>query len=118
MITVAIGIVVIAALILSIFILYDTERSRVMDVEHDARQQDDQKINENIEAVRVGNNVTITNEWNEETKITGLLVVCDNANGTRLTMACGADSAGTITCGPSGVSVGDAIADMEASCPP
>lgn len=104
MIIVAIGIVVIAALVLSIFIFYDTERSKVIEAEQDARLQENQKIREEILVSQLGNNITITNEGPEKVTITGLLVVCDD-EVTRITRSCAQDSNGVIMCG--GNIVGD-----------
>ena len=113
MITVAIGLVVIAGIILTLFAVYDTERSKITEAEETSREQENDRLKEDIDVFQSGGEVTIDNKWAEETVITGVVVVCDD-NVTRHTASCVQDGNGTVSCG--GDSLADAIGALEGLC--
>ena len=113
MITVAIGLVVIAGIILTLFAVYDAERGKITEAEETSREQENLRLKEDIDVFQSGGEVTIDNKWAEKTVITGLVVVCDD-NVTRHTLSCAYDANGTLTCGGKGPA--DAITDLEGLC--
>lgn len=83
MIIMAAGIVVISMFALALFFAYDEERTRITDANEAASQRENKRIRESIEIINTNETLTINNNWTEETRITGIIVICDN--GTRLT---------------------------------
>ena len=114
MIVVAIGIIVIAMFTLALFLAYDEERSKIVEVEEKATQHENFRLREDIDVIRNNGTITIDNKWIEETRITGVIVKCDN-NST-YTAPCDSYDVGTSSCG--GTPISDIVADLTGKCGP
>ena len=114
MIVVAIGIVVIAMFTLALFLAYDEERSKIVEVEEQATQHENFRLREDIDVIKDNSTITIDNKWIEETRITGVIVKCDN-NSTK-TAPCISYDATTSSC--DGTPISDIVADLEVQCGP
>ena len=114
MIVVAIGIIVIAMFTLTLFLTYDEERAKITEVEERATQHGNFRLREDIDVVQDNGTITIDNKWIEETRITGVIVKCDN-NSTQ-TASCDSYDAATSSC--DGTTISDIVADLKVQCGP
>ena len=114
MIVVAIGIIVIAMFTLALFLAYDEERSKIVEVEEKATQHENFRLREDIEITSNNGTISIDNKWTEETRITGVVVKCDD-NSTK-TAACDLYDSASSTC--NGTAISDIISDLKVQCGP
>ncbi len=114
MIVVAIGIVVIAMFTLALFLAYDEERSKIVEVEEKATQHENFRLREDIEVTSNNGTISIDNKWTEETRITGVVVKCTDTDNSTKTAACDPYDSVLSTC--NGTAISAIITDLKAEC--
>ena len=117
MIAVAIGVVIVAMLLMGMFIVYNEERDRIEGIRKDAAatQNDRQKEDLTI-VVDEDGNTTITNEWASTTTVRGLMVRCPD--GTMVTEEAEFDvgATGLASARSTPGSIADRLAALESQC--